>query len=448
MRLGLKLLLVGFLLLLLMIPLLMLGGLVGERQRRGQEVADEVAAAASGPQRIVGPMLLVEARRDVQVTRVVERDGHVGQETQTQSTTVQYLVPPETLAIDNTLRTERRGRSLFQVLLYHDAMRLQGRVAHVLPVEDGATVVPLRAWLVLGLGDNRGLRALALAVDGKPVEADPGTRMSWLPQGVNVPVPLASLGRPIAFDWQIELTGTGSLEWLPVGGETTVTARADWPHPSFDGRHLPEAPQVGDDGFDARWAVTRLASQVQPMLAACPPAGNECAAALEGGFGVRLVEPVDRYLMTERAMKYALLFLGLVFGAVFLVEALTAKPVHFVQYGLTGLAMAMFYLLLLSLSEHIGFGLAYVVATGACVSLLGYYLAGVLGSRVRGVAFGVGLAGLYGILYLLLRAEDFALLVGSAVLFAALAFVMILTRRLDWHALGRQPPPKVRGEVD
>lgn len=439
MRLGLKLVLVGFLLLLLMIPLLMLGGLVGERQQRGQEVADEVAASASGPQRIVGPMLLVEARRDVEVTRVVERDGHVGQETQTESTTVRYLVPPETLAIDNALRTERRGRSLFQVLLYHDAMRLQGRVSHVLPVEDGARLVPLRAWLVLGLGDNRGLRALKLAVDGRPVEADPGTRMGWLPQGLNVPVPLASIGRPIAFDWSIELTGTGSLEWLPAGGETTVTARADWPHPSFEGRHLPEAPRIGDDGFEARWAVTRLASQVQPALAACDPNGEACAEAFAGGFAVRLVEPVDRYLMTERAMKYALLFLGLVFGAVFLVEALTAKPVHFVQYGLTGLGMAMFYLLLLSLSEHIGFGLAYAVAAGACVSLLAYYLAGVLGSRPRGVAFGVGLAALYGVLYLLLRSEDFALLVGSAVLFAALATAMVLTRRVDWSALGRPP---------
>ena len=160
------------------------------------------------------------------------------------------------------------------------------------------------------------------------------------------------------------------------------------------------------------------------------------------GFAVRLVEPVDRYLMTERAMKYALLFLALVFGAVFLVEALSSRPVHAVQYGLTGLGMAMFYLLLLSLSEHLGFGLAYAIAAGACASLLAYYLAGVLGSRRRGLAFGAGLAGLYGVLYLLLRSEDFALLVGSAVLFAALATAMVLTRRVDWSALGRAPPPR------
>ena len=141
--------------------------------------------------------------------------------------------------------------------------------------------------------------------------------------------------------------------------------------------------------------------------------------------------------MTDRAIKYALLFLGLVFGAVFLVEALASRPVHFVQYGIMGLAMAMFYLRLLSLSEHIGFGPAYAAAALACSGLLGYYLAGVLGGRGRGLGFGLGLLGLYGLLYLLLRSEDHALLVGSGALFAALAAVMALTRRVDWHKLGK-----------
>jgi inner membrane protein len=440
MRLGLKLVLVGVLLLLLLIPLSMLRGLVYERQERGREVAEEVAGASAGPQTIVGPLLLVEARRDVPVTRVVERDGVMRNETTTEAETLHYLVTPDTLAIDNVLRTERRGRSLFQVLLYHDAMRLQGAIRHKLPVSDGATIVPRRAWLVLGLGDNRGLRTLDLAVDGRPVAAEPGARLPWLPEGLHVPVPVTALQQPIGFDWKIELTGTGDLDWLPVGGETTVTARGDWPHPGFGGRHLPQAPKIGATGFDAKWAVSRLSSRVQQALSGCAPMGDACSALDGGTFGVRLVEPVDRYLMTERAMKYALLFLALVFGAVFLVEALAARPVHFVQYGLTGLAMAMFYLLLLSFSEHLGFGPAYAVATAACVLLLAYYLAGVLGSRKRGIAFGIGLAGLYGLLYLLLRSEDFALLVGTGVLFAALAIVMVLTRRVDWSGLGIPRP--------
>jgi inner membrane protein len=179
-----------------------------------------------------------------------------------------------------------------------------------------------------------------------------------------------------------------------------------------------------------------LSSRVQQALAACHPMGDACEEAGAGAFGVKLVDPVDRYLMTERAMKYALLFLALVFGAVFLVEALAARPVHAVQYALTGLAMAMFYLLLLSLSEHIGFGPAYATAATACSALIGYYLGGVLGGGWRGLAFGAGLATLYGLLYVLLRSEDHALLVGAGVLFAALATVMALTRRVDWNRLG------------
>jgi inner membrane protein len=444
MRIGLKLLLVGFLLLLLLIPLAMLNSLVSERQARGAEVAAEIAQASAGEQHLVGPLLLVEAEKLTERKRVVTRDGHMGEEIEQQRETVHYLVPPDTLAIANTLRTERRGRSLFQVLLFHDAMRLSGEIRHRLPPVEGAALRPVRAWLVLGLGDNRGLRSLTLGVNGRMLDAEPGTRVGWLPEGLHVPVALADLERPIAFDWALELSGTGWLGWLPVAGETKVTARGDWPHPGFDGKHLPQTPEVGADGFNASWSVSRLSSRVPQALAQCAPLATDCAGLAGAGFGLRLVEPVDRYLMTERAMKYALLFLVLVFGAVFLVEALAAKPVHFVQYGLTGLALAMFYLLLLSLSEHIGFGLAYAIAATGCAGLVAFYLAGVLGGWRRGLAFGAGLGGLYGVLYTLLQSEDYALLVGSALLFVVLAAVMALTRRVDWtrlNSLAAAPPP-------
>ena len=450
MRIGFKLVVVGVLLLLLVVPLALLDGLVAERQQRGQEVAAEVAQASASSQQVVGPLLLVEAHRMVLRQRVVEREGRLLREAGTEGVaeTVYYLVTPETLGIDNTLRTERRGRSLFQTLLYHDDMRLAGRVVHELPAVAEGRLVPKNAWLVLGLGDNRGLRTLELAVNGQRLAAEPGTRVGWLPEGLQVPVPLAALERPVVFDWRIALTGTTRLDWLPVAGETRVTARGDWPHPGFDGRHLPQAPTVGEAGFEAAWSVSRLSSRVQQALAGCTPAASHCEALVDGGFGLRLVEPVDRYLMTERAMKYALLFLVLVFGAVFLVEALAARPVHVVQYGLTGLALAMFYLLLLSLSEHIGFGPAYAVAAAACAALLGHYLSAVLGGPRRGLGFGLGLGALYAVLYLLLQSEDAALLVGSGLLFAALAAVMVLTRRVDWHRLGdgaRTPPPPQGG---
>jgi inner membrane protein len=437
MRIGWKLALVGLMLLLLLIPLGLLDSLVAERQARGQEVADQIAQSSSGPQQVVGPLLLVEAHKLTERRRVVTEGGVMREETEQASETVHYLVSPTRLAVDSRLRIEQRGRSLFSVPLFHGALKLAGEFRHeVHALEDGSRLKPVRAWLVLGLGDNRGVQAMALTVDGSPVTAEPGTRVGWLPEGLHAPVPVSALEGPLSFDVALDLTGTQSLAWLPVGSETTVTVAADWPHPGFEGRHLPQASKITDQGFSANWAVSRLSSRVQQIIAACPPATSDCLGLAESGFGVRLVEPVDRYLMTDRAMKYALLFLGLVFGAVFLVEALSSRPVHVVQYGLTGLALAMFYLLLLSLSEHIGFGLAYAVAAAACSALLGHYLSGVLGGWKQGLGFGLGLAALYGLLYALLRSEDYALLVGAGVLFAALATVMALTRRVDWHRLG------------
>lgn len=448
MRLALKFALVGGLLILLMIPLLMLYGLVAERQQRGQEVAAEIAQASAGSQTVVGPLLLVEAERATSRRRLVTVDGEMGEEVDQNRDTVHYVVTPDTLAIDNTLTTERRGRSLFQVLLFHDAMRIRARLTHAVPPpEADTTLTPRRAWLVVGLGDNRGLRALDLRVNGAPATAEPGTRIAWLREGLHVPVPLDALAAPIDFDGALQLSGTGWLGWLPVAAETTVESRGDWPHPGFDGKHLPQAPEIRDDGFAAAWSVSRLASRVPQAIAACPVAHEHCGALTDAGFGLRLVEPVDRYLMTDRAMKYALLFLVLVFGAVFLVEALAARPVHFVAYGLTGLALAMFYLLLLSLSEHLGFGPAYAIAASACAGLVAYYLAGVLGGARRGLGFGVGLLGLYGVLYLLLRSEDYALLVGSVLLFVLLATVMALTRRLDWSRVGLSSPPAFRAQA-
>ncbi|WP_146906978.1 inner membrane CreD family protein [Arenimonas daejeonensis] len=310
MRIGLKLGLVGFLLLLLLVPLAMLDGLVSERQMRGAEVALDIARSSAGPQDLVGPLLLVEAQKITEKKRVVSRDGHLSQETERASETVHYLISPATLAVDNRLRFERRGRSLFTVPLYHGALNIKGQFTHHLPPVDEGQLRPLRAWLVLGLGDNRGVRSLAIKLDGRPVGADPGTRIGWLPEGLSAPVPLAALDRPLDFDLALDLSGTGHLGWLPVGAETTVTASGAWPHPAFEGRHLPETPQIDDSGFTARWAVSRLSSRVQQVLAGCPPLHTDCPDLAEGRFSLRLVEPVDRYLMTDRAMKYALLFLA------------------------------------------------------------------------------------------------------------------------------------------
>lgn len=435
---GVKLAVVGGLALLLMIPVAMLRGLVHERQQRAFEVREEIAQSSSRAQWISGPMLLLVTEFEHEEVRRVTEDGVQREVTQRRMERQGRLVLPETLELTAHLDTERRGRSLFSALLIHAGLEV-GAGFRMPELPDGHS--PVRVSLVLGLGDSRGLRELSLEADGRALRPEPGTGVNWLGQGVHFPLSLDVLRQDrMQVRGRLALSGTESVHVLPVGGETRVRITGAWPHPGFVGDSLPIAPTVGPDGFEAEWRVNRLASQAQQAVQRCGVSAQHCGDATGAAFGVRLVEPVDRYLMTDRAMKYALLVLVLVFGTVFFIEVLQRRALHPLQYGLTGLALAMFFLLLLSLAEHIGFGLAYLLASTACVGLISTYLAGVLGSRRDGLVAAGALGGLYGLLFGLLQSEDYALLMGSLALFAFLACLMLATRRVDWSRLGGGTP--------
>jgi inner membrane protein len=237
-----------------------------------------------------------------------------------------------------------------------------------------------------------------------------------------------------AFD--LSLQGTGQLHVLPMGRSTTVSMAANWPHPSFDGNYLPSSRKVDAGGFSARWQTSFFSTNLEDALTQCV-VNEQCNDFNGRAFGVSFVDPVDQYLKSERAIKYALLFIALTFAGFFLFEVLKGLSVHPIQYGLVGVALAFFYLLLLSLSEHLGFAKAYALSAGGCVLLIGFYLCHVLHSVFRGMGFALGLALLYGMLYGLLTAEDYALLMGSLLLFGLLGVFMVLTRRLDWYRVGQ-----------
>lgn len=449
MRMFLKLLLIGAMLIALLVPLLMLYGLVDERKSRGREVAQEIALASSGEQHWVGPLLLLESERTVRRTRTRgegEKTDEVFHE-QVRTRHQQVLVP-EQLEIDNTLGTRERRRGLFGARLYINQLKSTARfVMPEAPAIEGDLIAHrwLAATVVIGVGDARGIQRLNLSAEGRELRVEPGSRIAFIDQGVHAPLDIGhwQAGQTMEIRIDAQIQGTQALYWAPLAGEARITAQADWPHPGFQGKRLPDDSNISSDGFSANWTVSRLSSQSVQGLARCEIDQSHCAALNDSSFGVNLVDPVDRYLKTERAMKYSLLLLVLVFGAVFFLEALRGVYVHPLQYGLTGLALAMFFLLLLSLSEHIGFGPAYGVATVACVGLIGMYMSAVLGGRRRGFLFALLVAGLYGLLYVLLQSEDYALLAGSLVLFALLSAVMLATRRLDWRkvGLGTEPPP-------
>ena len=350
------------------------------------------------------------------------------------------LVAPAILKLEGSLKSEVRRRGLFSATLYHSTLTAQARLAMPAPPALNSELVAYRVTSVrleMGLGDTRGVERLDVRIDGRELPAEPGSVLPWLGEAVHVSLP-PELWKPAALecDLALELTGTESLAVVPLGGDNDVALRSDWPHPAFGGNYLPVSHEIAKDGFRAHWKVSRLASQAGQRLSECG-ASATCAALDNAAFVVRFVDPVDRYLKTDRAMKYSIVFLVLVFGAVFFIEALRRVTVHPMQYVLTGFAVAIFFLLLLSLAEHVGFGAAYVVAAAACVALIASYMSAVLGTTTAGWGFGGFLAALYGLLYGVLQSEDYALLMGTLTLFGFLAFIMIATRRLNWSRMGR-----------
>ena len=448
MRFGFKGLLLGVLTLGLLIPLSLLRGLVLERQQRATEVRNEIANSSSRAQVLTGPLLVLTVNRLVRIRHKTQVGGVEQEKSENVWHTDRRLIAPDRLAIGNLLGTELRHRGIYSTRRYQDRMKISAEFTVPPAPRLDAELIDWRiadASLVLGTGDNRGIGQLHLAVAGEDLRAEPGTGIAWLPEGIRLPLPATGLpalkaGTQLQVTGSLELAGSERIAFSPVGAETEITLSADWPHPSFQGNHLPQSTRIDAQSFSARWVVSRLSSQAHQQVTQCALSESSCAGLDPGRFAVVLVDPVDRYLKTERAMKYALLFLVLVFGAVFFIEVLQQLRVHPLQYALTGLALAIFFLLLLALSEHLDFGPAYAIAASACVGLIAYYMAGVLKHPRRGYAFAGLLGLLFSLLFVLLQSDDYALLVGALALFAALASVMVLSRRLDWYRLAEGNP--------
>jgi inner membrane protein len=311
-----------------------------------------------------------------------------------------------------------------------------------MPAQPGDRRVWKDAYFVLGISDVRGIKAASPARVGSRSPAFvPGPFDKRIQSGLH-----AALGRYDAlektpvFEVALELLGTDRLEVAPVGSQTRVRIQSTWRHPSFVGAYSPDRREIGAGGFSAGWRLSDLSTGGNAFWLESATAGRLFSS--ERLLGVALVQPVNPYSMSFRATEYGFLFVLLTFAAFALVELVWGVRLHAVQYALTGLALAVFFLLLISLSEHIRFGTAYVAAAGACVALLAFYLRHPLRSALRTAFFAALFCGLYGALYVLLGSEDHALLLGSLLVFGVLAAAMLLTRKLDWAALSgrlRQP---------
>jgi inner membrane protein len=439
-KLFLRLLAIGFLMLLLLIPLGLIRGVVAERQGLQAQVENTIAMNLAGPQRVAGPLLVVPyVEREVVVT--TDDKGHNSRKTVEHYRKAVFTA--EQLTIDAATGVESRYKGLYKALVYQTRADLHASFA--VPANLGLDIDPAmysvgRAWIAVGLNDVRGLRASPVFQWNKQEQqVANGTGFDSLGDGLHAKVGALDVRSAATHEVDIKLdfAGTGALAVVPLGNTTVMQLKAAWPHPNFGGRFLPQSKTIDANGFTARWEVSHLASRNGALIKQGMTSDDRDRQKLEA-FDVTFIEPVNIYQQAERAVKYGILFVVLTFAAFFLFEVLKSLRIHPLQYGLVGLALALFFLLLVSLSEHISFIYAYLASSASCVLLIGYYLSHVLGGWRRGLSFAAQLSVLYAVLYGLLLSEDNALMLGSLLLFIVLALVMVATRKIDWYRLGER----------
>jgi inner membrane protein len=429
----LKLLGVGVLALLMAIPLSMLDDLRREREGRRGEAERALAASFGDAQRVGAPLLRVPV--EVHETRP---DGVV-----VPRRYWRYLMPDRVDA-DATLAIERRRRGIFELPVYQADVTLATRFAQpraLLGTQAGETSWA-QAELVFGVADPRGLRGIDADFDA--VAATRPESLGEGPGGLSLfrigRIDLSGQEAPIVGQLRLALAGSRRFDWLPLAREYRAHLRAPWPDPNFSGAFSPTQSRIEADASEAAWQVLEFNRNLPAAFAATEIDGAQLAAQ---AFGVGLYEPGDVYQRNERTLKYGLLVIALSFGVFFLFETLSKLRLHPVQYLLVGSALATFFLVLLAASEHLRFGVAYLVASLVLIAMIAGYAAAVLRQPRHGALIATWLALLYATLYVLVGAEDYALLAGSGLVLALIAATMYLTRRIDWYAFGAPVPPEL-----
>ena len=445
MRFAFKAVVVFFLTLGLLIPLMLIHGTIEEREAYRAQAVANVAATSAGKQALLGPVLVVP------YVELVEQDEVTPQGTRKvlREQAGKWTFFPETLSIDGTMKPDTRKRGLYRVPVYELDMHAVAAIRAQIPA-DGARPRRIgRPFLSVGASDVRGFVGTpTLKVGGKalPLKAGFGSQPLG---GVHARLEAPTVGQALALDLTFDavIGGTEALALVPIARDNTFALKSTWPDPIFGGSFLPRTRTVDDHGFRARWEISSLATSAQTaVLESNEPASLLRLASMRGAdtstsgidaVGVTLFDAVDSYTLADRATKYGILFVVLTFVGFFMFELIKQLPIHPIQYGLVGLALAIFFLLLVSLSEHIPFGSAYLASAAACIGLLGFYLSAVLRSLARGLGFAAMLATLYAALYGVLVSEDNALVLGAGLLFFVLATIMVVTRKVDWYALQR-----------
>jgi inner membrane protein len=415
---GIKAFLIGILVLVLLIPATMVLGLISEREQRQLEAKGEVSGKWGDSQTITGPVLVIP---------YFEKPG----------TTANAIFLPDKLTVNGELLPEIRRRGIYEVAVYSSHLQIAGTFSTLDLAALNITpdmVILKDAYLAVGINDMRGISNQAGVVwNGQSFYFNPGIPATNLfSNGMQVKIPLTMSDSGIVagnFSVNLDLKGSGQLFFSPVGKTTAVNLSSNWKNPSFDGAFLPNSRNVHDKGFSASWQVSNLNRNFPQSWVG---ANSNLHSA---DFGVKLFLPVDTYQQSNRAVKYAILIIGLTFLVFYFVELLQRYSVHPLQYILIGVALCVFYTLLVALAEQLNFSLAYLIAGVLTILLISVYTASVLRSSRLAAGIGGALSLLYGFIYVIIRSEDQALLMGSLGLFIILAIVMYFSRRIKWGEL-------------
>ncbi|HEX2786871.1 MAG TPA: cell envelope integrity protein CreD [Ignavibacteria bacterium] len=421
-----KIIVIVGLIFFLLIPSAFIGSLIEERQEVKDAAFTEVSSNWGGKQNIGGPVLYIPY-----VKTIKDTNGKIN----TYEDIVKIL--PLNLSIDGKVDSELRNRGIYKFTLYTTHNKVTGKfdLSHIPDIDTNNTRLKWNeAYVLFGISDMKGIKDnirlkwndmqtqfSAGLISADVFDAGVSSSVNVIPFEIN------------NFEIDLTLNGSESLTFLPLGKETNVNITSNWGDPSFTGNFLPEERKITDTSFEASWKVLDLNRNYQQSWIR----KNNKVEIASSAFGLNFFVPLNGYTEVMRAVKYVLMFIGLTFIIFFFVEYLGKKRIHPIQYTLVGFSLVVFYLLLLSISEHLQFNLAYLISSASIILLIGLYSLSVLKSKKFAFFISLALTALYGFLYILLLNEDYSLLIGSIGIFVVLAVIMYFLRNINWYKANR-----------
>ena len=427
-----RLITIGILILFLLIPVSMVESLIRERESRQVEAIEEVSSKWGQQQTITGLVLTVPYKT---YTKVYEGEK-TDQYKLVESIEYSHFLPEE-LNINGDISPEMRYRGIYEVIVYNSKIKLSGKFNRPnfeeLKVES-RNIMWEDASICLGLSDLRSIQEnISVTWEGKQYFFNPGVpSRDVIENGISSPIGMNftdSSNTKTAFSLDLNFNGSTSLNFIPLGKLTQVNITSKWKNPSFTGAFLPDERTITADGFSAGWKVLHLNRPYPQSFRGATQGINESS------FGVNLIVPVDEYQKSMRSAKYAVMFITLTFLVFFFIQVLNGVKIHPIQYIIVGLALCVFYTLLIALSEHISFNWSYLISSVAIVGLVTLYAKSVFNNKKLTALIGLILVSLYVFIYSIIQMEDYALLMGSVGLFLVLSTIMYLSRKIDWYAI-------------